>query len=164
MPRHAGCVCRIGMNTSSIDRLISPLRAAVSCFLLLSLVGFSLLGLGGCSPPALFENESGAYIPAIDSDAVIPRGMRRTKNGWEDASLWYVSTELQSRSIESWLDVQRQREPSWLRKIFERIRTTPPLMIAVIQITAIAAIVHISQAHKAEPLRNSAKTPSQPLP
>ena len=164
MPRHAGCVCRIGMNASSIDRLISPLRAAVSCFLLLSFIGFSLLGLAGCSPPALFENEYGEFVPAIDSDAVIPRGMRRTKNGWEDASLWYVSTEFQARSIDSWLDIQRHREPTWLRKLFERIRTTPPLMIAVIQITAIAAIVHISQAHKAEPVSNSAKTSSPPLP
>ncbi|WP_145390749.1 hypothetical protein [Stieleria neptunia] len=152
------------MNASSFDRLIASHRAAVSRLLLLSLVGFCLLALGGCSPPALFENESGAFVPAIESDAAIPRGMRRTKNGWEDASLWFVSTEFQSRSIESWLDVQRQREPSWLRKVFERIRMTPPLMIAVIQITAIAAIVHISQAHKAELVRNSAKTPSQPLP
>ncbi|MCS7469035.1 hypothetical protein NZK35_20475 [Stieleria sp. ICT_E10.1] len=164
MPWHAGCVCRIGMNVSSIDRLISPPRAAGARFLLLSFIGVSLLGLAGCSPPALFENESGAFVPRIDSDAVIPRGMRRTKNGWEDASLWHVSTEFQSRSIQCWLDIQRHREPHWLRKFFERIRTTPPLMIAVIQITAIAAIVHISQAHKAEPVSNSAKTSSQPLP
>ncbi|MDV6031097.1 MAG: hypothetical protein F9B45_13530 [Phycisphaera sp. RhM] len=152
------------MNASSIDRLLSPPRAAVTRFLVLGSIGFSLLGLAGCSPPALFENESGAFVPAIDSDAVIPRGMRRTKNGWEDASLWFVSTEFQSRSIDSWLDIQRHREPNWLRKFFERIRTTPPLMIAVIQITAIAAIVHISHAHKAEAVSNSAKTPSPPLP
>ncbi|PAY18278.1 hypothetical protein CKO51_17205 [Rhodopirellula sp. SM50] len=169
MPRHAGCVCRIGMNTSSIDRLVAPprasvARASVARFFLLGFLAFSLLGLAGCSPPALFENESGAFVPAIDSDAVIPRGMRRTKNGWEDASLWYVSTEFQSRSIDTWLDIQRHREPNWLRKIFERIRTTPPLMIAVIQVTAIAAIVHISHAHKAEPVSNSAKTPSEALP
>jgi hypothetical protein len=100
---------------------------------------------GGCAPPALFENEYGSIVAAIDSEAEIPTGMRRTTSGWEDSSLWHVSTDLQSRSIHAWMTHQRRREPGWARRVFERIRGTPPLMIAVIQISAIAAIVHLSR-------------------
>lgn len=110
-----------------------------------------ILSLGGCAPPALFENEYGGFVSNRSSDAIIPRGMRRTKNGWEDASLWHLSTGFRHRSIDSWMEDQRQREPNWLRRIFEEIRTTPPLMIAVIQVTAIAAIVHVSRSERFRP-------------
>ncbi|WP_147866574.1 hypothetical protein [Stieleria maiorica] len=159
------------MKLPSTDRVDTPPRTpgillpgSVSLGLLLnSLLLTSLLSLAGCSPPARFENEYGSVFAANDSEAAIPRGMRRTKYGWEDASLWHISTDIRSRSIQSWIDGQRQREPSWMVKIFERIRSTPPLMIAVIQITAIAAIVHISNVYHAEPARSSAKKPSAGL-
>lgn len=110
----------------------------------------ALFMTAGCAPPALFENEYGAMAVGIDSGAVIPRGMRRTVRGWEDTSLWYVSPDLESRSIESWIDRQRQLEPNWARRGFEQVRKTPPLMFAVLQITAIAAIVHISRSNQSE--------------
>ena len=98
----------------------------------------------GCAPPAKFENEVGFYTPPSESGAVAPSGYRRTKDGWEDASQWYFGS-YQSRSIEHWVETQENREPMWLRKTLGRIRTIPPLMIALIQVTAIAGIVHISR-------------------
>ncbi|MCA9140448.1 MAG: hypothetical protein KDB00_26940 [Planctomycetales bacterium] len=115
-----------------------------SCLLTLSLAAV-LLSNTGCSPPALFENEYGPILAAIDSDAAIPTGMRLTKNGWEDTSQWNISLDFQDKSIESWIENQRQREPGWVRRSFAKIRTTPPLMFAVIQIAMIAAIVHVGK-------------------
>lgn len=115
----------------------------------LSLIAM-LLASVGCAPPSLFENEYGPILTAIDSSATIPQGMRRTKNGWEDASRWNISLDFQDRSIESWITDQRQREPGWVRQMFAEIRSTPPLMFAVIQITMIAAIVHVSKKPNAE--------------
>ena len=99
----------------------------------------------GCSPPAKFENEVGYYVQASDSGATVPMGFRRTKDGWEDTSTWQIASTVQTRSIDDWMSEQRERESSWFRAVLEKIRTTPPLMIAVIQITCIAAIVHISK-------------------
>ena len=105
----------------------------------------------GCAPPALYENEYGGILSARNTNTTLPKGMRRTKNGWEDTSFWNISTDIRHRSIDSWMDDQRKREPSWLRRILEEIRTMPPLMIAVIHVTAIAAIVHVSRNQKPEP-------------
>lgn len=102
----------------------------------------------GCSPPSPFEHEFGSVVAALDSEAEIPSGMRRTSRGWEDASLWHISPDIENRSIDDWMETQQDREPGWLRTIFAEIRMTPPLMIAVIQITAIAAIVHIGHVQK----------------
>lgn len=107
-----------------------------------------LLSFCGCLPPARFENEYVGVFSLTDSDAAVPSGMRRTKYGWEDASLWHVSANIRVRSIDWWMADQRSREPRWLRTLFAKIRTTPPLMIAVIQITAVAAIIHISWNQK----------------
>ena len=79
------------------------------------------------------------------SNAAIPSGLRRTRDGWEDASLWSVAPGYRSRSIEDWIDHQRRTEPGWARGTFEQLRQTPPLMIAVIQIAAIAAIFYLSR-------------------
>ncbi|KAA5545472.1 hypothetical protein FYK55_07440 [Roseiconus nitratireducens] len=106
-----------------------------------------LLAAAGCSPPERFENERGRFVTTSDSDAAIPSGLRRTKYGWEDASLWTAPPNSRPQSIESWMERQQRLEPSWIRRCFLKLRTTPPLMIAVIQITAIAAIVHISRTH-----------------
>ena len=73
-------------------------------------------------------------------------GLRRTKDGWEDATMWHVRADGSPESIDEWIDRQRQLEPGWMRLMFDRIRMTPPLMVAVIQITAIAAITAIAQA------------------
>lgn len=99
----------------------------------------------GCSQPALFRHEQGSPIAAMPSKAGIPSGMRRTKDGWQDASSWNIRADLKEQSIESWMQEHREQETGWLQRVFDKLRTTPPLMIAVIQITAIAAIVHIGR-------------------
>lgn len=125
-------------------------KVVTSCWFVFPLIAVAIM-IGGCTTPSRFENESKFYLPVGHSVAEVPSGLRRTKNGWEDTSMWHVSQELPSRSIESWMDHQRSREPGWVRQLFHEIRTTPPLMVAVLQITAIAAIVHISRAQKVEP-------------
>ncbi|MCO8122771.1 hypothetical protein NHH03_13570 [Stieleria sp. TO1_6] len=109
------------------------------------LIVSTLLCTAGCLPPAMFKNEYVRQSSLAESKAPLPTGLRRTKNGWEDTTLWYVSPDVETRSINSWMDQQRQREPSWVRLFFDKLRRTPPLMIAVIQISAIAAIVRISR-------------------
>jgi hypothetical protein len=110
----------------------------------------SCLASIGCAP-ARFENEfvSPNVLPA--SPAAIPRGFRRTKHGWEDASLWGLPGEVQRRSLESWVDRQRQREPGWVRRGIDEIRETPPWMVAVLEISAIAAIVRLTRRQPREP-------------
>ncbi len=103
------------------------------------------IAIVGCSQPTLFRLERGQPLAALPSDAEVPSGMRRTDGGWEDASNWNIRTDLKEQSIDSWMLEQREQEPGWLRRLFDKLRTTPPLMIAVIQITAIAAIVHIGR-------------------
>ncbi|MEM6471889.1 MAG: hypothetical protein AAF802_20180 [Planctomycetota bacterium] len=98
----------------------------------------------GCSPPALFEHEYGAVV-AEDSKATLPRGFRRTKDGWEDSTYWHLGPAYRERSLQTWLGDLHEREPVWLRQTLERIRHTPPLMVAVIQIAAVAAILKIHQ-------------------
>ena len=127
-----------GMNAS---RHLHGSRTPILLFV--SLLSVSLIG--GCSPPALFEQECGSLASASD-EAVLPTGMRRTKNGWEDATYWHISTDIRRQTIDSLMAQQAQREPEWVRSLFERIRMTPPLMIAVMQIAAIAAIVHIGRS------------------
>ena len=115
---------------------------------LLLVATFALVLVVGCAP-ARFENE---YVPAAIADqsaASIPSGMRRTKYGWEDASLWYLPAGQGTRSLQSWIDQQHSLEPAWIRRLFETIRSTPPLMIAVIQIIAIAVIFRISRYQNA---------------
>lgn len=110
-------------------------------------IAMLLVAALGCSPPALFENE---YAPAVagESSAAMPTGMRRTKNGWEDSTYWSLGPTYQPSSVNAWVDVQRSREPVWVRRLLDRVRDTPPLMIAVIQIAAIAAIFQISQFNR----------------
>lgn len=102
----------------------------------------------GCSPPAKFENERGNVVSASGASGEIPTGFRRTVNGWEDTSMWHVAPDYKPKSIDGWMDQQRDREASWLRRVLNKIRQTPPLMVALIQITAIAAIVRISRVDK----------------
>ncbi|OYP34053.1 hypothetical protein CGZ80_16730 [Rhodopirellula sp. MGV] len=100
----------------------------------------------GCITPTTFRQEYGRSIGPTDSEASIPTGMRRTKNGWEDASTWVWENGRSPTSINGWIEEQQDREPSWVRKVFDRIRSTPPLMVGVIQIASIAAITAIAKS------------------
>lgn len=134
-----------------VQRMKMPLRLRLFApgILAVSIV------VAGCSQPTLFRLERGQPLAAIPSDAEVPNGMRRTNDGWEDASNWNIRTDLKEQSIDSWILEQREQEPGWLRRVFDKLRTTPPLMIAVIQITAIAAIVQIGRYASTDP--NAAK-------
>jgi hypothetical protein len=118
--------------------------------LLVVLIAAPLSLLSGCTTPDRFENECSVFFSHPVSAAAIPTGMRRTKYGWEDASLWTVApgvppSAVPSRSIDQWVAQQRQREPGWVRAVILEIRETPPLMVAVLQLAAIAAILRLGR-------------------
>ncbi|MFK8114110.1 MAG: hypothetical protein AB8B91_18050 [Rubripirellula sp.] len=71
--------------------------------------------------------------------AVAPEGWRRTSSGWQHVSTWRKS----SPPI-AVVDQQESIEPTWIDQTLQRIQGVPPLMFALIQITAIAAIVNIA--------------------
>ncbi|MCC9600047.1 hypothetical protein LOC67_05695 [Stieleria sp. JC731] len=101
----------------------------------------------GCTTPATFRQSSSIYA-SVESHATIPMGMRRTKNGWEDASTWHWKTDDTPDSIDGWIEIQNEREPGWFRLSMDRIRSTSPLMIGVLQIASIAAITAIAQTSR----------------
>lgn len=88
-------------------------------------------------------------VIATATAASIPQGFRRTAHGWEDASTWGVVRD-EPEMVEHWLQVQRQREPEWMRTLLSRIRSTSPLTVALIQIAAIACIFRVSRVNAAD--------------
>ncbi|MEM0924699.1 MAG: hypothetical protein AAGJ83_01555 [Planctomycetota bacterium] len=110
------------------------------------LVALLCIGATGCSPPTLFEHESASTV-AGESNAALPRGFRRTNDGWEDATYWHLGPDYQDRPLQSWIDELQDREPPWLRHALDRIRQMPPLMVAVIQVATIAVIFKIHASH-----------------
>ncbi len=77
----------------------------------------------------------------IQSQAVVPLGWRRTKQGWEHTSTWMLS----NLTINQWIATQHDREPAWIRAGFSKLRSIPPLMVATLQIAAIAVITNIDR-------------------
>lgn len=71
---------------------------------------------------------------------VAPEGWRRTDQGWEHVSTWRPIP----RPLDEIIATQVDREPAWIRNILDRLRSVPPLMFALIQVTAIAAIVNVA--------------------
>ena len=80
--------------------------------------------------------------------SVMPTGWRRTKNGWEHVSTWTNLGLPSAASINELIGQQQAREPRWIRMAMARISRVPPLMIALIQIAAIAAIVFVSESRR----------------
>jgi hypothetical protein len=72
---------------------------------------------------------------------VAPEGWRRTDQGWEHVSTWRPMP----RPLDEIIETQVDQEPAWVRFILDRLRSVPPLMFALIQITAIAAIVNVAR-------------------
>ena len=72
---------------------------------------------------------------------VAPEGWRRTDQGWEHVSTWRPA----ARPLGEIIETQVDQEPAWMRDLLERLRKVPPLMFALIQITAIAAIVNVAR-------------------
>ncbi|TWU42824.1 hypothetical protein [Novipirellula artificiosorum] len=83
--------------------------------------------------------------------SIPPMGWRRTNRGWEHTSTWPRETQFRTdRSISELIALQESREPKWLQFTLEKVSQIPPLMIAVLQITAIAALIHLSRHKRAE--------------
>jgi hypothetical protein len=80
------------------------------------------------------------------ASAVVPDGWRRTRHGWEHTSTW--TNLFANASINELIEIQRRREPAWVRYGFAKLRAIPPLMVAVLQIAAIAVIVSIAESRR----------------
>ena len=82
-------------------------------------------------------------------NAVPPVGWRRTRDGWQHTAQWPIANVSQATpSIATLIASQESQEPHWLQNAMKRIRDIPPLMIALLQIAAIAAILHISRKRR----------------
>ena len=75
---------------------------------------------------------------------VAPEGWRRTDKGWEHVSTWRSMPRPLGEIIKS----QVEREPAWLQLTLAKLRNVPPLIFALIQLTAITAIVNTSRNKK----------------
>lgn len=80
---------------------------------------------------------AGAQVVIVSTDAHLPQGWRRTTDGWQHTSDWWAS----GKSINTLIEEQQAREPQWIQRTLERLRRTPPLTFAMMQLTVIAAVV-----------------------
>lgn len=95
-----------------------------------------------------------AFDPSLPR-SVMPEGWRRTRDGWEHVSTW---TSL--RSINELILQQRESEPVWAQLVFAKLRGISPLAIALMQVTAIAAIVNVARTRRDNPAETT--TPLSP--
>ncbi len=72
---------------------------------------------------------------------VAPEGWRRTDQGWEHVSTWRPIP----RPLDEIIETQVDRSPPGFDTYLIRLRSVPPLMFALIQITAIATIVNVAR-------------------
>ena len=93
--------------------------------------------VGAAMPP---ETEL-VLLDARRPNPVAPEGWRRTDQGWEHVSTWRPMP----RPLDEIIETQVQQESVWIRFILARLRRVPPLMFALIQITAVAAIVNVAR-------------------
>jgi len=130
--------------------LASRLRAHAGCALGIAV----LCGVIRAEPSHCIVPESPAPVieTAYDGERVIktvmPSGWRRTKDGWEHVSSWAHLLPQKPTSINELIADQHDREPKWLRQTMKRVGQIPPLMIAVIQVTAIAAITFVAESKR----------------
>lgn len=99
-------------------------------------VCFGLMNVVADDPRTLEARDSIAAANPLD-----PEGWRRTANGWEHVSTWPPPP----RPLGDWIASQQAREPKWVQRTLAELRETPPLIFAMIQITAIAAVVVFTQ-------------------
>ena len=91
-----------------------------------------------------------ADTPSVGSQpavAVIPHGWRRTRDGWEDSSTWVSRAQPLGEIIRS----QQQREPALMQRILATVCAVPPLLYALAQVLAIAAIVRWTRRDRLAP-------------
>ncbi|QDT58131.1 hypothetical protein SV7mr_06200 [Stieleria bergensis] len=106
----------------------------------------------GCAP-SRFRDEVDFTIKdaSADSNAQSPTGFRRTADGWEDTTYWFLPYPVEKRSVGALMVAQQQRERGWLQSCLTGVRSTPPLVIAVVQIFLIYLLyrLHLSGQHSA---------------
>ena len=106
----------------------------------------SVLTIGSLTAPKVqYETAAVASLPEApgldsDSQALQPHGWRRTVDGWEHTSNW-LSTD---KSIDTWIQEQRSREPAWIQRILATIRATPPLVFMMMQVAMVTAVILIT--------------------
>ncbi|QDT03440.1 hypothetical protein K227x_18230 [Rubripirellula lacrimiformis] len=99
---------------------------------------------------------SSADTPPIVSRPIAksPEGWRRTSNGWEHTSTWAPV----ARTLGEWIAEQQTREPQWVQRLLAELRQTPPLIFALCQITAIVAVVVLTENETAPTTESSAQS------
>lgn len=131
-------------TVASADRRF--LARSIRCHLLIWLVIGSVFTIG-----ALFPTQ-GPYAArpqavaedVVQIDAHVPVGWRRTTDGWEHTSNWLSP----DKSIDTWIEEQKSREPAWIQRCLAMIRNTPPLVFAILQVSMITAVVLITTRKK----------------
>lgn len=89
-------------------------------------------------------------VAIANPTAVLPEGWRRTAHGWEHVSTWRPMATPQAAIAAG------KKSSNWIDQILGRIQKISPVMFALIQITAIAAIINITRKEPAsseEPAR-----------
>ena len=84
-----------------------------------------------------------------ERNPVAPEGWRRTDQGWEHVSTWPPIPRPLFEIIQS----QQDREPAWIQLLLAKLRNVPPLIFALIQVTAIAVIVNARGSKQNSPER-----------
>ena len=82
---------------------------------------------------------SSRRLPSVvgSATAVKPTGWRRTRNGWENTATWRTSLA----SLGEIVRQQQEREPGWFKKLLASVRSIPPWGVALLQLTAVVAIL-----------------------
>ena len=130
--------------------LAARLRVNLRCMLG---IGLLCAAIHAAPPTPVVPANTKMPIPTVvvaenGTKTVMPVGWRRTKNGWEHVSTWPSFGGAKAASINELIARQRDREPQWIRTAMARISNVPPLMVALIQITAIAAIVFVAESYR----------------
>lgn len=140
------------LHPADSQKMLLRLRVHVRCMFVAGVLG-AVIHIGThvpMSPAASNETIAVVTISPSGVKSVMPAGWRRTKNGWEHVSTWTNLGLPTTSSINELISQQQAREPQWIRVAMARLSRVPPLMIAVMQITAIAAIVFVSESRRRE--------------
>ncbi|TWU41592.1 hypothetical protein Q31b_30430 [Novipirellula aureliae] len=99
------------------------------------------------APQAQIASYSEEQVESMRS--VPPSGWRRTNRGWEHTSNWTMPNHFgANRSISELIATQQASEPKWLQLVLSTVRRIPPLMIAAIQVTAVAILMLSHRGHR----------------
>ena len=141
------------IDTDNKRWFAARLHAHLRCVLCVGL----LCAVIRAEPPGSLDSKAKGHLDGPTAEitigkdgtkSVMPAGWRRTRNGWEHVSTWPSPGRYPEFTINELLQRQREREPKWIRMVMARISRVPPLMVALIQLTAIAAIMYVAESHR----------------